>query len=195
MSNLKLNQNVRGAACWEDGGKIVVAKNTLTHKAGDIIANALSRNGPYQISHLYLRFNGPLTLSALARSDLRDVAREDFLAVATISGGFYVPLLTAPAVSSSNTDLYTGNKLTYYFRIPSGVNAADNGLTNAAGFNINTSRISAMGLAVAKVASDRSQDIIFSAIQGAASGGSFNMFQLVDNGQKAIDYPVTISFT
>ena len=144
MSHLKLNQHVTGLARWEQDGQLVQARNTLTHKAADILANAMTRRGAFQISHLYVRYNGE-ALSPLNVTDLKAVTRNDFLATAGPAGGFYVPLLTAPAVDSSDPDNYEGNRLTYYFRISSGVDNVLNGLTQTASlFNVNTSKISAL---------------------------------------------------
>lgn len=196
MSILKLNINIQGGAQWMHRGKLVQARNTFTYKAGDLIANALSRNGPFQVTHLYCRFNGPSTVSALGPSDLRTVTRSHFLASASLSGGFYVPVLTAPGVSSSNLVLYNGNRLSFYFRIPSSVGPDDHGMTNEAEFSLEDSRISAMGLAVAQSASDRTQDLMLSVLQGGVEGGgaAFEMFPLVNGGQTAIDYPINIAF-
>lgn len=194
MIQLKLNQHAKGRAMWEQNGRLVVARNTLTYKAGDLIVNALTRNGPFQITHLYLRYNGESAVSPLDVSDLKATTRAEFLATSSGNGGFFVPLLAAPAVDSSDESFYAGNRLTFYFRVPHTVNVEDNGLTGT--FSVEDSWISAMGLAVSVNNTDRTQDLIFSAIQGGLpeGDGTFDMFQIPTNGQKAVTYPFAIDF-
>lgn len=197
MSEIKLNQQIVGRAVWSHTGRLVVTRNTFTHAAADVLARALSRQGAFQISHLYLRYNKS-TLSPLTPTDgdLRNTIRADFLKAVdgSANGGFYVPLLTAPALTSTDTDKYGSNQLTYYFRVPSTANAEENGLTGGSSWDLDNNRISALGLAVSQDGQDRTSDLIFSVLQGAASGGAFEPFNLVSGGQTALDYPITINF-
>lgn len=189
---IQLNKNVIGQASWKSDGQLVVAANTLTYRAADVLTQAMARNGPFQITHLYLRFEGDAAAPLRSDGDLRSAVRDDFLETGTGRGGFFVPLLTVPSVDSSDTDDYEGNRLTYYARIPSNVTEEANGLTG--NLIVSSSKISAMGLAVAAKSTDRTKDIIFSAMQGAGSGGSFVPFLLIDNGQKFVDYQVAFQF-
>lgn len=172
------------------------ARNSFTYASGEVLANALTRSGAFQVTHLYARYNGPDTvdLSLLnAEGGIKATTRSEFMATASGNGGFYVPLLAPPARDTSDSLLYGLNRLTYYFRIPT-VTEEDHGLTGT--FDMVNSRVSALGLAVAVDASDRTQDIIISVLQGGNSGGgyAFTMFPLVSGGQKFVDYPVSIAF-
>jgi len=184
------------------------ASNTLTYAAGDVFMNALLRAGPSQVTHLYARFGGDLSGQGWLVNPGGDVKlsnRSTFLYTPDgdlVQGGLWVPVLSAPAKTSSDTSLYAGNEATYFFRIPyniatfttpSQVSPRDH--FKAAGGG-DDSFIYALGLGVAQNSSDRDQDVIISALQavGFDSGhpldGDFNKFSIPPNGQMAVDYTV-----
>ena len=162
----------------------ILTKNSLTYAASDVLMTALLRSGPSQITHLYARFGTSGTPGNLIPSDLRTVVRGDFIAPTTgDNGGLWVPVLSAPAQDSSNSLLYSANQATMFFRIPYNLDVSQ--ISPAGNFNASTSKFYALGLAVAKSSTDRTQDVIISALQDP---GSFTNFPIPTSGQMAIDY-------
>ena len=188
--NKLFNNQVRCRHLDSEGRDIggFVAKNTLTHRMSDIIMNALLQSGPSQINWLYARFGdsgaNPGNLAPL-NNDLTNTQRADFLASTDgIRGGLWVPLLFAPQQSSSNSLLYNGNTATFSVRIPYNIASAQ--VSPSANFNATTSYIYALGLAVAMSVTDRTQDVIVSALE------SFTPFPIPSGGQESIDYPLEL---
>lgn len=185
--NLKVKNPIRLRIL--DAAGVVVSENiifnTLTYAAADIMIAALLRSGPAQVTHLYAQHGGQNadgTPSPLP-DDLREVTRGDLVDSNGDRGGLWIPILAAPAVSSSDTQLYNGNQGTFYFRIPGTVPAAQ----VIGNFVAGTSKITALALAVAVNINDRSQDIIISVTN------NFTPFQIVPNGQLAVDYPFLVT--
>lgn len=163
-------------------------KNTLTHAAADIMINALIRSGPSVVTHLYARFgddgSNPGQLNP-TDNDLLKTVRNDFVASDdNIRGGLWVPALTVPSQTSTDSDVYSGNLATFFFRIPFNIPAGQ--VAPAGNFTAGTSYIYALGLAVAVSSADRTQDLIMSVLT------EFNPFPVPPGGQMAIDYPLQL---
>lgn len=181
------------------------AKNTVTYGAADIYANALLKSGPSQVTHLYARFGGQSANQGWLvppNNDIWAVTRDSFTSVGlgdTVRGGLWVPILAAPAQNSTDLSKYQGNQATFYFRIPYNINTVTQtspvGNFKANG-DANDSYIYALGLAVARSSTDRTQDVIISVLQAfgydseAPTVGDFSAFSIVAGGQQAIDYPL-----
>ncbi len=187
-----------------------VVSNNLTYAAGDVFLNAMLRSGPSQVTHLYARFGGELSSQGWLVNlggDVRLTTRSTFLYNADpgsdlVRGGLWVPVLSAPAKTSSDQSLYSGNQATYFFRIPSNIasiispeQVSPRANFKAAGLG-DDSFIYALGLGVAQNSSDRNQDVIISALQAIGFDdshpldGDFGKFSIPPNGQMAIDYTV-----
>lgn len=165
-----------------------MVKNTLTHAAADVMINALLRTGPSVITHLYARFgdNGanPGNLNP-AGDDLLNTVRGDFVASSDgIRGGLWVPTLTSPSQTSTDSDVYQGNLATFFFRVPYNIPA--NQVSPTGNFLPGTSYIYAVGLAVAVSSGDRTQDLIISTLTYDTP------FPVPPGGQLAWDYPFKI---
>jgi hypothetical protein len=86
-------------------------------------------------------------------------------------------------------------KATFYFRIPYNIS---NDQVDPDNFDVTTSYIYALGLAVARNSADRSQDIIISLLQaygwnsGDLAQGYFTKFKVAAGGQTAVDYVVEL---
>jgi hypothetical protein len=175
----------------------------LTFAAGNVFMNALLRSGPSQVTHLYARFGdsgaNPGFLSP-PDNDLRNCTRTTFIETDpgdTVRGGLWVPVLSAPAQSSTDSEIYTGNQATFFFRIPFNLPTSQQSPSN---FDVATSYIYALGLAVATNPSDRSQDVIMAVMQATGFDpddllvGSFTPFQIPPSGQESIDFslPFTV---
>jgi hypothetical protein len=110
----------------------------------------------------------------------------------------WVPVLSAPAQDTSDGTRYNGNQATFFFRIPYNISTSQ--ISPSGNFNVDTSYIYALGLAVAFNTGDRTQDKIFSAMQAYGYDpdntnlGNFTAFQIPPGGQTAIDYTVPIKF-
>ena len=179
-----------------------VCTNSLTYAAMDVLMNALLRSGPSQVTHLYARFGdsgaNPGYL-APPSSDIRQTSRQTFLQSSdSVRGGLWVPVLSAPIQDTSDPSHYTGNRATFFFRIPANIDADQ--VSPAGNFVPATSWIYAMGLAVAYNTSDRQQDKIISVMQAYGydtdpSLGQFTKFQVPSGGQTAIDYAVPFNFS
>jgi hypothetical protein len=176
--------------------------NTLTYAAANIFMSALLRSGPSQVTHLYARFGdsgaNPAFLVA-PNSDLKQSSRSTFIQSSNGAiGGLWVPILSAPAQNTTNNALYSGNSSTFFFRIPYNIASTQ---TSPANFAAVTSYIYAIGLCVAKVMSDRTQDVIISVAQakgwnsGDLADGYFTKFPVPSGGQIAIDYSWDFNLT
>lgn len=184
---LQFENNVKLTSLDRDGRILSeeTAKNQLTYAAATALINGVLQSGPSQVSWLYARF-GPATPTAyLTNSDLRTVTRNDFIAPASNAGGLWVPLMSPPAQSSSQIGTYIGNVANYQFRIPYNPTSAQ--VSPYDNFNVSTSYIYALGIAVAPSVTDRTQDIIVAFLQG-----TFAPFPIPPGGQEAIGYPWTI---
>lgn len=179
-----------------------VAHNSLTFAAADIFTNALLKSAPSQITHLYARFGdsgaNPGYL-APEDSDIRTTTRSTFItSTDVIRGGLWVPVLSAPVQDSSDGEVYLGNRSTFFFRIPYNIEVTQT--SPQTNFNVESSYIYALGLAVAFNSGDRAQDKIFSAMQAYGYNpedealGNFTVFQIPNGGQTAIDYTIPIKF-
>lgn len=180
-----------------------LARNTLTYAAADVFMNAFLRSGPSQVTHLYARFGGESSNQGWLNPPLNDVkaaTRSTFLQVGDgdlVRGALWVPVLSAPAQSTSDQSRFSANQATFYFRIPANLSPEqqdpDNFKAEGTGSD---SFMFALGLAVANNISDRSQDVIMSVLQavgwdsGNPSSGDFNKFLIPAGGQMAIDYTV-----
>lgn len=161
-------------------------KNSMTFAWAGIVMNAIARSGPSQVGWLYARFGdsgaNPGTLSP-TNNDLRYTVRNTFLTSADgVRGGLWVPLLSAPQQSTSDPSLYNNNQLNFGFRIPGNISA--NQVSPANNFNPASSYIYALGLAVSANVTDRTQDIIITALQ------NFPPFPVPSDGQVVVDYPL-----
>lgn len=168
-----------------------ITHNSLTNGAMGIFLTSLLRSGPSLITHLYARFGdsgaNPGTLNP-PNSDLKQTTRSTFVTIAdgdTVRGALWVPLLATPIQESSDPSLYNGNKATYSFRIPYNISASQ--ISPTSNFNVATSYIYALGLAVALSSTDRTQDLIMSVTQ------DFTPFQIPPGGQRAVDYPLVLT--
>lgn len=160
----------------------------MTYASAGIFVNALLRSGPAQVTHLYARFgDSGANPGTLIPSDLRKVVRGDFISSSDgIRGGLWVPLLSSPQQDTSDISLYAGNVASFFFRIPYNIDVSQVSPSN--NFNVATSYIYALGLAVAQSSGDRSQDVIVSVLQ------NFTPFQVPSGGQEEINYPLTITY-
>jgi hypothetical protein len=110
----------------------------------------------------------------------------------------WVPILTAPVQMSTDASLFAGNSATYYFRVP--YNIASTQVVPSGNFNVSTSYVYAMGLAVAYNTLDRNFDKVASVMQAKGYDidlpllGEFDKFQIASGGQTAIDYTVSFYF-
>lgn len=174
--------------------------NSVTYAAAAILMTALLRSGPSQVTHLYARFGDSGANPGFLvppNSDIAQSSRSTFTQSSNAAiGGLWVPILSAPAQTTTAAP-YSGNKATFFFRIP--YNISTDQVLPANNFSADTSYIYALGLGVAKVMSDRSQDLILSTLQayGYDSGnvdlGYFSKFPIANGGQTSIDY--SLEFT
>ena len=168
-----------------------VVKNTLTFAASDVMINALLRSGPSQVTHLYARYGDQGSNTAWIApfgGDLRTTTRDDFImtsGVDPVRGGLWVPILSAPAKDSTDTDLYSGNRATFFFRIPANISTDQ---MSPAHFNAVSSGIYSLGLGVAASLTDRTQDLIISVLQISEEDRAKAIVPV--GGQLAIDYPL-----
>ena len=169
------------------------AKNTLTYAAGGVLINAILRSGPSQIYGLYARYgNGSGSPASgtlpLPVAGIKAVTRSNFISsTSSDQGALWVPVLGAPVISTSNSSLYSGNQATFSFRIPANISTSQ--MSPSGSFVPGTSYIFAIGLAVAVSLSDRTQDIIITAINGLPTP----LQQVPPGGQLGIDYPFMIT--
>lgn len=210
MRGIKLNKILKPVITIRqldaDGREISrqTGKNKMTYAAADILVNALLSSGPFRVTHLYARFgdetDNPGHLVP-PDDDVRAATRDTFVSVNEgdlIRGGLWVPIQAAPIRDITNANLYSGNAATFFFRIPYNINTSQ--ISPSPNFNLSTSYIYAMGLAVAYSASDRSQDRIISTMQAigfdelSPEEGDFGKFQLPTSGQSAIDYTLPFDF-
>lgn len=187
-----VNNTVRLSVRDKDGRVLQTetAKNTLTYAAGGVLINAILRSGPSQIYGLYARYgnntgspaSGSLVLPV---GGIKAVTRSQFIqSSSTDQGCLWVPVLGAPAVSTTNSALYSGNQATFSFRIPSNISSVQ---MSPVGSFLTSYYIMAIGLAVAANLSDRTQDIIITVLNAITP-------QLIpDGGQLGIDYPFQIT--
>jgi hypothetical protein len=180
-----------------------LCRNTLTYAAADVFMNAFLRSGPSQVTHLYARFGGESASQGWLNppdNDIKATTRDTFLQVAdleSVRGALWVPVLSAPAQSTSDQSRFTGNQATFYFRIPANLSTDQQDPDNFKAEGMGSdSFIFGLGLAVAKNISDRSQDVIISVLQavgwdgGNPLSGDFNKFLVPAGGQMAVDYTV-----
>ena len=165
-----------------------IAFNGLTFAAADNMVAALLQSRPARVTHLYGIFSVSNSVRPLGVSgDIRAVGRSDFMATDNSTyGGFFIPLVAAPSVESTDGTIYQGNTALYYFRIPGSISAGVN--SGFSGPYAPGVYISGIGLGVAQNASDRSQDRIISVL----GNGSFNPFAIASNGQETVEYPYQI---
>jgi hypothetical protein len=187
--NFKFTNAVRIHGKHPDGrAREVVAHNTLTYAAADVMVAALLQSGPSKVTYLYAQHGGSTnTAPVVLPTDMRATTQSNFTStiVGYDNGGLWIPLMTAPAVDSTDVSSYRGNLATYYFRIPGTLPIAQ----FTGNFVPGTSLIYGLGLAVTVNTSDRSQDLIISAL----GNGAFTPFVVASNGQEAIDYPLQIT--
>lgn len=179
-----------------------VGTNHLTYAAMNNLMNAWLRSGPSQVTHIYARFgddaDSPGYL-APPGNDIRAVTREHFLnSEDSVRGGLWVPILAAPVQDTTDAGRYVGNRATFFFQIPGNL-SADN-ISPAGNFNLETSWIHAVGLAVAHNTSNRQYDQIVTVMQaygyddGSPSLGDFAPFQLIEGGQTTFSYQIPLKF-
>lgn len=168
-----------------------MANTSLAYAFFNISANALAQSGPFRPTQLYARFasvansNGQLSPPG---GDIQAANRSTFIAPTDGScGGLWVPILSAPVQSTTNTALYNGNQLTFLFRIPYNIPASQQ---SPAVFNAATSYIYALGLAVQPNLQDPTQDIIIATQQNP---GDFTAFQIPNSGQITVDFVLPFS--
>ena len=174
----------------------IVAHNTFTNAAADILMASLLGADSRQITHLYARYysdtgtTNPLWGALPSSSTPTLTTRADFIAGpgTHTTGGLWVPRLTDP-VRSASSAYFSGNQVTFMFRIPAAPANTAGGAFAAA-----TSYISALGLACADPSAPdtRANDVIFSAIDCgsfvAPDGTPTVPFLVPASGQVAIDY-------
>lgn len=194
--------------CFDSNGVQVaerVMENTPTLAFADTMMTALLRSGSSQITHLYARFgDSGANPGYLAPSggDLENTVRSDFLYSPggdTVRGGLWVPLLSSPVQTSSDETVYVKNQGIFLFRIPATISA--DSISPSANFDVSTSWIYGLGLAVAQDTSDREQDQIVTAMHafgydlGSPSLGNFSKFQIPAGGQVSVDYTMAFQVT
>jgi len=160
--------------------------NSLTYAAADIMIAAMLQSGPSKVTYLYAQHGGSSNTAPVALpADRRTATRDTF--VQTIggydNGGLWIPILAAPAVSSTDVTIYEGNQATYFFRIPGTLPSTQ----FTGNFVPGTSLIYSLGLAVSQNLNNRTTDTIISVL------GSFTPFPISINGQEAVDYPLQVS--
>ena len=210
MRGIKLNKILKPVITirqLDANGKEInrqVCENSMTYAAGDVMVNALLASGPFKVSHLYARFGDETEnqgFLAPPGEDIRASIRDTFLSVSegdVIRGGLWVPLQAAPTKELTDSTKYSGNKATFFFRIP--YNIATTQISPSSNFNVATSYIYALGLAVATSSSDRAQDRIISVLQAVGfdelepEEGDFSKFLIPSGGQSAIDYSLPFEF-
>lgn len=174
--------------------------NAYTYAGWDIFMSALLGSGANKVTHLYARFGdsgaNPAYLSPPS-GDLKKTNRSTFLQSSDgIRGGLWVPVLSAPRQEPTDATLYVGNRATFFFRIPFDIS---NTQVDPDNFSVSTSFIYALGLGVARNASDRNQDVIASYIQavgwdsGNPGDGEFTKFQVINGGQSTVDYVIELT--
>ena len=175
--------------------RTLVGHNDFTNAAADIFITALLRSGPSAVTYLYARYGGALEsgnegILVPTDGDIKKTVRNDFVTGDSPRGGLWVPLLATPIQSSSDTELFTGNRVTYMFRIPANISVDQ---TEGATFDASTSYIAALGLAVSpNFDNDRSEDIIMTALQYPDFTPTPEPFLVPVSGQSAIDYTINI---
>jgi len=190
MTNRFVFENaVRIKGTKPDGStRNILAHNTLTYAAADVMIAAMLQSGPSKVTYLYAQHGGstntaPITLP----SNLSTTTQSNF--TSTIpgydNGGLWVPLLTAPAVDSSDLTAYLGNLVTYFFRIPGTLPTSQ----FTGHFTPGVSQIYTLGLGVTVNTNDRTQDKIISVLASAPG----TPFVIAANGQEAVDYPMQIT--
>lgn len=185
---------------WDSENRLVkeqFATNQLTYAAAGVLATALIRSGPSQVTWLYGRFGNTPSYLAPTDGDLASTERADFIegSYEDGRGGLWVPILSAPVQETDDVTLYNGNKLTFLFRIPASLSSSQ--ISPAAAFSVTDSRIYALGLAISPNAADRTQDVIISVLQATGfdedepSDGSFEPIEIPNNGQASVDYEMS----
>lgn len=175
--------------------RTIVAHNDFTNAAADVFVTALLRSGPSSVTYLYARYGGAYGsgqegIIVPADGDIKKTVRANFVEGTSPKGGLWVPLLATPIQSSSDAELFTGNRVTYMFRIPANISASQ---TEGTAFNSATSYIGAMGLAVSPNFDNvRSEDNIITALQYTAFAPTPQPFLIPSGGQSAIDYTVNL---
>ncbi len=193
---IKLSTEIRIRNLDAEGNLVseILTHNDFTNLAADVLATAMLRSGPSNVTWLYARYGGNTGsgqegIIVPTDNDLKKTVRSDFIAAGGPKGGLWVPLLATPVQVSSDTSLYAGNRITYMFRIPFNISS---GQTAGASFDPSTSYIGALGLAVSpNFDNDRTQDLIFSVLQYANFSPSPAPFLVPSGGQSAIDYTIT----
>jgi hypothetical protein len=184
MKPIKFNNVVRIKGTGSNGQpREQVVKNSMTYAAADALISAIVQSGSARPTQLYAQY-APSGVTPALPSDVRMTTRDNFVQTGTNSGGLWVPLLAAPAVSATDATLYDGNQATFYFRIP----GTPQSTQYTGNFQPGISYIYALGLAVATSANDRTGDIIISVLN------SFTPFVIPSNGQESVDYPLQIIF-
>lgn len=184
---------------WDAAGRLLRTQrttNTLTYAAAGLLLTALLRSGPSQVTHLYARFGTDAQAGFLVpdNADVQRTQRTDFLeAPNSAVGGLWVPVLAAPVQETTDNTKYAGNRATFLFRIPYNLPAAQ--ISPADNFSLSTSKIFALGLAVAQNLNVREQDVIFSVLQAFTNdadptSGYFQKFLIAPGGQTTVDYTV-----
>jgi hypothetical protein len=210
MHGIKLNKILKPVITirqLDAAGKEIsrqVCGNSMTYAAGDMMVNALLNSGPFKISHLYARFGDETEnpgFLAPPSDDIRASVRDTFLHVNdgdVVRGGLWVPLQAAPIKDLTDATKYSGNQATFFFRIPYNISTTQ--ISPSSNFNVSTSYIYALGLAVASSSSDRTQDRIVSVLQAVGfddevpDAGDFAKFLIPSGGQSAIDYSLPFQF-
>jgi len=210
MTGIKLNKVLKPIITIRqlnaEGKEIsrVVTTNHMTYAAGDVMVNALLASGPFKITHLYARFGDETDNTGYLvppNDDIRATVRDTFITVEPgdlIRGGLWVPLQAAPVKDLTDANKYSGNQATFFFRLPYNISTAQ--ISPSSNFNVATSFIYALGLAVAVTSADRSQDRIVSVLQATGfddenpDEGDFGKFLIPSGGQSAIDYTLPFQF-
>ena len=189
---------------WDAAQRLVWSRlqpNTLTYAAADTMVQALVGNAAAQVRYLYARFSDSQTQPAswlgsghTAQSATRmDFVRDDQTNEQN-GAGLWVPLQAAPLITSTDAN-YSGNQVTYSFRIPAVLPGTQ---VEPSGRYSPNSYIYALGLAVSRQVNNRTADVIISLLQSvprdAVTGdplpGDFAPFAAPVGGQITVDYPL-----
>ena len=178
--------------------------NHLTDAAMDVLLNALLSSGNFRVTHLYARFglNSAEGILPVTANQLNRVNRSNFVTDSgASSGALWVPILAAPAQSSTDPSRFQGNQATFFFRIPGQPTVdqtAPNDLTgeeSVSRYQPGSSLIFATGLGVSRDSTDRTQDRIISVSLATVSEvpeeegeTRFEAFLVPANGQVSLDY-------
>ena len=194
---LKLSTEIKIRQLDETGTclRTIIGHNDFTNAAADIFATSLLRSGPSSVTFLYARYGGALMsgnegIIVPPDGDIKKTVRSNFVSNGGPKGGLWVPLLATPIQTSSDTNLFVGNRVTYMFRIPFNISVSQ---TEGASFSAATSWIAALGLAVSpNFDNDRSQDQIMTVLQYPDFTPTPAPFLVPMSGQSAIDYTINI---